>query len=104
MTLGDLAAALGSTPRAAKATKHPVSDVPDPEPKRYCAAFLTDQWEWEAPFSADTAEQAMAAARQALEDLVRDERPSLACVTLLEDGRKIGVWDWVGTKPHWTPL
>ena len=44
------------------------------------------------------------AAREALEALVREERPELACVTLLEDGVKVGVWDWVERQPYWTPL
>ncbi|HEV2531457.1 hypothetical protein [Phenylobacterium sp.] len=83
-----------------------MSDVPptDPRPKGYSLAFLTDQWEWEAELAADTFEQAKAASREALEQLVREERPRLACVTVLEDGSKIGVWDWVEMKAYWTPL
>lgn len=74
------------------------------EPKRYELAFLTDQWEWEVDVVAGTLEQAKTAACEALEALVRDEAPELACVTLLEDGVKIGVWDWVERQPYWTPL
>lgn len=69
----------------------------------YSLAFLTDRWEWEAGLAADTFEQAKAAARNALEDLVRDEAPELACVTLLDGGSKIGIWDWVDKRPYWTP-
>ena len=68
----------------------------------YSLAFLTDQWEWEQDITADTLEQAKAAARTALENLVREERPELACVTLLNGGSKIGVWDWVEERPYWT--
>ncbi|MDE2485795.1 MAG: hypothetical protein KGO51_00205 [Alphaproteobacteria bacterium] len=84
----------------------PPADTPpaDAEPRRYELAFLTDQWEWEADVVAETPEQAKAAAYEALEALVRDEAPELACVTLLEDGVKIGVWDWVERQPFWTPL
>ncbi len=70
----------------------------------YSLAFLTDQWEWEAELCADTRAQAKIAARQALEDLVREEAPELACVTLLENGVRVGVWDWVERRPYWTPL
>ena len=38
------------------------------------------------------------------EDLVREENPELACVTLLDHGVKVGVWDWVERQPYWTPL
>ena len=74
------------------------------KPKRYSLAFLTDQWEWEAGLAADTLEQAKAASREALTRLVQEEKPELACVTLLEDGLKIGVWDWVESQPYWTRL
>ena len=77
---------------------------PDATASRYSLAFLTDQWEWEAELVTDTIELAKAASRQALEALVREEKPELACVTLLEDGVKIGVWDWVEAKSHWTRL
>ena len=70
----------------------------------YSLAFLTDQWEWEEGLEAGDGVQAKAAARKALEDLVRDEAPELACVTLLGDGSKIGVWDWIERRSHWTPL
>jgi hypothetical protein len=72
--------------------------------KDYSLAFLTDEWEWEADLAADTFDQAKAAARQALADLVRDEAPALACVTLLDGDAKLGVWDWVERQPYWTPL
>lgn len=78
--------------------------IDDAERARYELAFLTDQWEWEADLAADTPEQARAAAREALLALVREESPKLACVTLLERGLKIGVWDWVERQPYWTPL
>ena len=78
-------------------------DAPtDPKPARYALGFLTDQWEWEADLAADTLEQAMAATREALVRLVQEEKPELACVTLLENGVKIGVWDWVERQPYWT--
>lgn len=79
-----------------------MSDTPDAKP--YQLAFLTDAWEWEADLSGGTFEQAKAAARAALEALIRDEKPQLACVTLLEGGVKVGVWDWVGGEAHWTRL
>lgn len=73
-------------------------------PRRYLLAFLTDEWEWEAELAADTFEAAKAASRAALEALVREERPQLACVTLLDGGVKIGVWDWVEQQAYWTLL
>jgi hypothetical protein len=81
----------------------------DPRPedaklKRYSLTFLTDQWEWEADLGAETLAQAKAASHKALEDLVREEAPELACVTLLEDGLKIGIWDWVEKQPYWTAV
>lgn len=83
-----------------------MSDTPsDPAPPpRYALGFLTDQWEWRQDLAADSFEAAKAAARQALEALVRDEQPELACVTLLENGARLGVWDWVEARPYWTPL
>lgn len=75
-----------------------------PFPRHYELAFVTDQWEWEAKLDAPELDQAKDAARTALEALVRDEQPKLACVTLLEDGVKIGVWDWMLTRAYWTPL
>ncbi|MFC3069362.1 hypothetical protein [Phenylobacterium soli] len=71
---------------------------------RYQLAFLTDEWEWEADLVAPGPDQARAAARQALLDLVRKEKPALACVTLLEGAVKVGVWDWVQEQAVWTPL
>lgn len=73
-------------------------------PQRYSLGFLTDEWEWETTLAADTRAQAVAAAREALEHLVREEAPALACVTLLENGVRVGVWDWVERRPYWTPL
>ena len=81
-----------------------MSEPPHTTPKPYSLAFLTDQWEWEADLVADSFEIAKAAAREALEALARDEKPALACVTLLDGDTKIGVWDWVDMKAHWTPL
>lgn len=85
-----------------------VSESSDPGPDAVSAgfllAFLTDEWEWETELGPGTLEAAKAAARQALETLVRDENPTLACVTLLQHGRQVGVWDWVQGQPHWTPL
>ena len=72
------------------------------ELRRFSLAFLTDQWEWEADLAAATVEHAMEASRQALEDLVREEKPELACVTVFEAGVKIGVWDWIEKRPYWT--
>jgi hypothetical protein len=80
-----------------------VSAPADPTPT-YELAFLTDQWEWERPLALQTFEQAKAAAREALETVVREESPSLACVTLLQDGVKVGVWDWVERQSYWSPL
>ena len=75
-----------------------------PPAARYSLTFLTDQWEWDADLPADTLDQAKAAAREALVRMVEEEKPELACVTLLEDGVKIGVWDWVERQPWWTRL
>lgn len=73
-------------------------------PRRYELAFLTDEWEWERALVADTMEDALAAAREALETVVREETPALACVTVVEDGVKLGVWDWIGGEAYWTRL
>ena len=81
-----------------------MNDAPITAPTRYSLAFLTDQWEWEADLTAETLEQAKTASRAALEELVRAESPELACVTVLEGGAKVGVWDWVIGKAHWTPF
>jgi hypothetical protein len=89
-----------------RAHQRRVTDSPPPEPhaRRYELAFLTDQWQWEADLDAATPEAAKAAAREALLRVVREESPELACVTLVEDGRKVGVWDWVEQQPWWTAL
>lgn len=76
---------------------------PQPAP-RYALAFLTNEWEWTEALEAESFDAAKAAARQALERVVREEKPELACVTLVEAGVKIGVWDWVLERPYWTPL
>jgi len=81
-----------------------VGEPIDAGPKRYALLFVTDQWEWDADLTADSLEIAKAASRDALEKLVAEEKPELACVTLLQAGVKIGVWDWVAAKAHWTPL
>lgn len=81
-----------------------MSETPPTGPEGYLVAFLTDEWEWEVAFTAETLQKAKTVARTALEDLVRDEQPKLACVTLLRDGVEIGVWDWVEQQAHWTPL
>ena len=75
-----------------------------PDASRYSLTFLADEWEWDAALEPDTPAQAKAAARRALEALVRDEAPELACVYLIENGRRIGVWDWVAQQPYWTDL
>ena len=74
----------------------------DSSPTRYALTFLTNEWEWDGDLAADTLDQAKAAAREALVRMVEEERPQLACVTLLQDGVKIGVWDWVQQQPYWT--
>lgn len=82
-----------------------MSDSPsDSEPATYALAFLTNEWEWRQDLAAEDFEAAKTAAREALETVVREEKPELACVTLTKDGVKIGVWDWVLARPHWTPL
>ena len=75
-----------------------------PPNTRYALLFLTNEWEWDGELTADTLEQAKAAAREALVRMVQEEKPELACVTLLQDGAKIGVWDWVQQQPYWTRL
>lgn len=71
---------------------------------RYSLTLLANEWEWDAELAPDTLAQAKRAARDALEALVKKETPKLACVYLLENGLKIGVWDWVEQQPYWTPL
>lgn len=70
----------------------------------YSVTFLTDQWEWDAALSAETLAQAKLAAREALEAVIREERPELACVYLFKCRQRIGVWDWVERQFHWTHL
>jgi hypothetical protein len=41
-------------------------------------------------------------ARDALEAVVREERPALACVKVLDGERKLGLWDWVEGQAVWT--
>lgn len=111
MRLKGVSVAAGNTPTTTGPIDIPpcarqeggVSDTPDSAP-RYVLAFLTNEWEWREDVAADSFETAKAAARQALERVVREESPELACVTLVEDGARIGVWDWVLAKPYWTPL
>lgn len=71
---------------------------------RYSLTFLADEWEWDATLEPGTLAQAKTAARYALEVLIRDEAPDIACVYLLEDGLRVGVWDWVMKQPYWTSL
>ena len=55
----------------------------------------------EADLAAETLERAKPEARAALERLVQEEAPELACVTLLvRTARTIGVWDWVERQPY----
>jgi hypothetical protein len=79
-------------------------DDADAKPHRYSLTFLTDQWEWDVHLAADILEQAKITARASLETVVQEEKPELACVYLLEDGHRVGVWDWVERLPYWTPL
>jgi hypothetical protein len=65
---------------------------------------VTGQWEWDVALQFDCLPEARSAARTALEDLVREERPELACVYVVDDGRRVGVWDWMERQPYWTPL
>lgn len=76
-------------------------DAP-PTSKVFALQFLTDRWEWDQALAVADAEAARAMAKAALETLVRDEGPELACVTLTENGVKRGVWDWVEGRPYWT--
>ncbi|MCR5874948.1 hypothetical protein LRS10_12645 [Phenylobacterium sp. J426] len=71
---------------------------------RYTLAFLTNEWEWKEDLDVDDFDAAKAATRAALERVVREEAPELACVTLMEGDVRIGVWDWVLDRPYWTPL
>jgi hypothetical protein len=72
--------------------------------QRFSLTYLTDQWEWDANLAAVTEAQAKTAALEALEIMVKKEAPELACVYLLDNGVRIGVWDWVEQQPHWTRL
>jgi hypothetical protein len=74
------------------------------KPQGYSLTFVTDQWEWDVEVEADTFPRAKATARTALEAVVREEAPELACVYILHQGLRIGVWDWVERRPYWTPL
>ena len=81
-----------------------MSDSPCQPSPPYALAFLTNEWEWREDLEAEDFDQAKAAARAALERVVREEKPELACVTLLEREVKVGIWDWVLERPYWTPL
>lgn len=70
-------------------------------PRGYSITSVTDQWEWDVALAVQGLDQARSASREALEAVVRDEEPELACVYLLEHGRRIGVWDWVERQFHW---
>jgi hypothetical protein len=70
----------------------------------YILAFLTERWVWEDDIAAPDLRQGKAMARAALETLVREESPDLACVTLMQGERKLGVWDWVEGQAVWTRL
>jgi hypothetical protein len=72
--------------------------------RRYSLTVLADEWEWDANLEPSTLAQAKTAARKALEALVRKEAPEIACVYLVEDGLRVGVWDWVAKQPYWTSL
>jgi hypothetical protein len=71
---------------------------------RYTLAFLTNEWEWKEDLDAADFDAAKAATRAALERVVREESPQLACVTLMEGEVRVGIWDWVLERPYWTPL
>jgi hypothetical protein len=75
-----------------------------PQTKRFSLTFLADEWEWDRELETATLAQAKAAARRALEMLIQEEVPEIACVYLLENCFKIGVWDWVAQQPYWTDL
>jgi len=75
-------------------------DDADTAATRYSLTFLADEWEWDAQLEPRSLALAKTAACQALEALIRDELPQLACVYLLENGVRIGVWDWVAQQPH----
>jgi hypothetical protein len=70
----------------------------------YAVLFLADGWEWDGVVATGDFQAAKDAARGALEELVKAEAPKIACVTLIEDGRKIGVWDWIAGQAHWSSL
>lgn len=71
---------------------------------RFSLTFVTDQWEWDIALQFDTLTEVQLAARTALEDLVSEEKPELACVYVLDEGVRVGVWDWVERQPYWTRL
>jgi hypothetical protein len=68
----------------------------------YALHFLTDEWVWEEAVAAEGAEAAMERARAGLETVVREEAPQLACVTLFEGERRLGVWDWIDGQSVWS--
>ncbi len=80
--------------------QHRSDDLTD---QRYSLNFLTEEWVWEDSVLAASPAEATAKAREALEVVVREEQPELACVALVLDGRRIGVWDRVGDQFVWTP-
>ena len=73
-----------------------------PTPPPYRLHFLTDAWVWEQDIDAATAAEATAMARDALEVVVQEERPELACVTVMQGDRKLGVWDRIADQYVWT--
>jgi hypothetical protein len=77
--------------------------VPD-SAEAYVLFVLTDQWEWEETVSAATVGDAKDAARAALERVVKEEAPELACITLARAGVKLGVWDWVEGQAYWSEM
>lgn len=70
----------------------------------YALHCLTEVWVWEEDIDAATLTEAVTVARKALEAVVREEQPQLACVTLVKEDRKLGVWDWVVDQAVWTAI
>lgn len=66
--------------------------------------FLTEEWVWEEPIEAASLDDARAAAEAGLAKVVAEETPVVACVTIEQDGTKLGILDWVDARAVWTAM
>lgn len=80
-----------------------MSDEPAKPAVPYLLTFVTNEWEWDEKVKASVPDEAIAYARETLEAVVAEEQPSLAFVTVVQGGRRLGIWDWVGDQFTWSP-